>query len=119
MLLEWVLGAGMGAQAAQASWQLPTLPPDTVGGTEPGETGKENPKEEGGGVCDILICHLPRGQRNCQTRGKGIGKAMEPVAELGTVLGTGNIAGGTGMLRHCCGVGTGTSEQPVPLWREG
>lgn len=65
-LLEWAPGAGMGAQAAQPSWQLPMLPADTVGGRDPGE---EHPEGD-----DTFLCHLPRGQQNCQSRGMALAR---------------------------------------------
>lgn len=105
------LAAEMGAQAAQPSWQLPTLPPDIVGGAAPGETGWEN--TSGGLYPSSSPAQYDRGTTrpggNASARGSGV------MAEgLGvTLLSWGDIVGGVGVLqwgqqqKHRCGVGVG------------
>lgn len=86
----------MGAQAAQASWQLPTLPPDTVGGTEPGETGKENTKEgEGRGVTS-LSATSPGGRGIARPGGKALARPWSWWQSWGQCWGQGTLLVGQG-----------------------
>lgn len=85
------LAAEMSAQAAQPSWQLPTLPPDAAGGAAPGETGLENSR----GVISFPASS-PGWQRGTARPG---GNASARASGL--------MAKGLGSWRgHCCSGGT-------------
>jgi len=118
----------MSAQAAQPSWQLPMLPPDTAGGAAPGETGLENTR----GVVSFPV-PSPGWQRGTtrlegNTSARASGLRAEGAGELaGTLLYWGDIVGGVGALqwglqkRCCCGVRVETlalSMQPALQWRQ-